>query len=148
MSAIELVNRIVDETRGTDAHATARRLRAAILSELGLDRSMARLPDEAAIAGEIVGRALAIDTLRLRSAGRGDSRACLARQIAMYALFEATAMSHGAIGKGFDRDRTTVIYAIERVEALMAAGAEFRDQVKGIVATLRAALAVRARDVA
>jgi len=45
--------------------------------------------------------------------------------VAMWLCFKVTPSSFPEIGRAFDRDHTTVMHAVERVEALLLQDAEF-----------------------
>lgn len=65
-----------------------------------------------------------------------------ARQVAMYVVRELTDMSYPAIGRVFgDRDHTTVMHAVSKVEALMAERKAIFHQVQGIVQEVRKGVA-------
>ncbi len=65
-----------------------------------------------------------------------------ARQVAMYVVRELTDMSYPAIGRVFgDRDHTTVMHAVSKVEALMAERKAIFHQVQAIVQELRKGVA-------
>jgi chromosomal replication initiator protein len=60
----------------------------------------------------------------------------LPRQVTMYLLRQLTDLSLMEIGRMFGgRDHTTVMYACEKVGALMQADAVFADKVNGLVST-------------
>jgi chromosomal replication initiation ATPase DnaA len=50
--------------------------------------------------------------------GRGTRRASLARHITMYLMHTLLSASYSAVGEALSRDRTTVMYAVRRVEAM------------------------------
>lgn len=54
----------------------------------------------------------------LRAATRRTSQVALARQIAMYLVHVAFAMSIGVVAEAFARDRSTVRHAVQRIEAM------------------------------
>ncbi len=54
------------------------------------------------------------------------------RQIAMYLAKALTPRSLPEIGRKFDRDHTTVIHAVKKVEEMMAEDASFREEVEGL----------------
>lgn len=72
---------------------------------------------------------------------RGASRRrplVTARQISMYVFRQLTEMSYPAIAREFGgRDHTTVIYAVEKVEALMQERRQVYDQVTELIRTIR-----------
>ena len=64
-----------------------------------------------------------------------------ARQIAMYLIRNLTNLSLPDIGKEFDRDHTTVLYAIRRVEAALKAKDEtIQNNVRDITANINSSL--------
>ncbi len=64
-----------------------------------------------------------------------------ARQIAMYLIRNLTNLSLPDIGKEFDRDHTTVLYAIRRVEALVKAKDEtMMNNIRDITANVNSSL--------
>lgn len=76
------------------------------------------------------------------SALRGQSRVkdtAVARQVAMYLIRSQTNLSLNDIGREFDnRDHTTVIHAIKRVEERMKSDADLTEIVKDIKANINA----------
>ena len=72
---------------------------------------------------------------------RGASRRrplVIARQISMYVFRQLTEMSYPAIAREFGgRDHTTVIYAVEKVEALMQERRQVYDQVTELIRTIK-----------
>jgi chromosomal replication initiation ATPase DnaA len=58
----------------------------------------------------------ALDVADLEALVRGSQRVALARQIAMYLAHVGFGLSFEAIGRAFDRDRTTVGHACRVVE--------------------------------
>ena len=85
-----------------------------------------RTPDE--MLTEIAGYfGLSVDALRGKSRQRD---LVVSRQVAMYVFRELTDLSYPAIGRLFgDRDHTTVIHAVEKVQKLMAERKQTYDQV-------------------
>jgi chromosomal replication initiation ATPase DnaA len=57
-----------------------------------------------------------LDVATVMSSTRGAPRAAYARQVAMYLAHVGFALSFEAIGRAFDRDRTTVSHACRVVE--------------------------------
>ena len=70
--------------------------------------------------------------------GQRRTRAvALARQVAMYLLRQLTELSLVDIGRVFGgRDHSTVIYACEKVGALVATDNEFAERINGLISTL------------
>ena len=61
-----------------------------------------------------------------------------ARQVAMYVIREVTSMSYEAIGNEFSgRDHTTVIYAVQQVQARMKTQPTFRATVEDIIKNVK-----------
>ena len=54
------------------------------------------------------------------------------RQVAMYLAKALTPRSLPEIGRKFDRDHTTVIHAVKKVEEMMAEDPSFREEVEGL----------------
>jgi chromosomal replication initiator protein len=69
---------------------------------------------------EDVARHYRISHLHMTSSRR-DRSVARPRQIAMYLCFKLTPKSYPDIGRAFDRDHTTVMYAVKRIEALRLA---------------------------
>lgn len=67
---------------------------------------------------------------------RRFGRAVEPRQVAMYLARRVTPFSMPRIGRSFDRDHTTVIHAIRKIESRMASDAPFRDRVNGLLRRL------------
>ena len=79
-----------------------------------------------------------IDNDALRGQGRTKDTA-LARQIAMYQIRRMTNLSLKEIGKEFDnRDHTTVMHSIDRVEKLMKTNPEVSEIIKDLNANINA----------
>jgi chromosomal replication initiation ATPase DnaA len=57
-----------------------------------------------------------LDVASVMSSTRGSPRTAYARQVAMYLAHVGFALSFEAIGRAFDRDRTTVSHACRVVE--------------------------------
>src|SRR3954452_19344014 len=80
-------------------------------------------PDQASVEQIQIAAAEAFGLSRDRILARDRSpRAALARQIAMYLARELTDVSLPEIGRGFDRDHSTVVHAHKRIAADVAAG--------------------------
>ena len=61
-----------------------------------------------------------------------------ARQIAMYVFRDLTDLSFPAIGREFgDRDHTTVIHAVDKIQGLMGERQEIYDQVTSLTAAIK-----------
>ncbi|GAB1715659.1 MAG: hypothetical protein NTAFB05_07010 [Nitrobacter sp.] len=65
---------------------------------------------------ELVADGFGLDAAAMMSPTRGARRAAYARQVAMYLAHVGFALSFEAIGRAFDRDRTTVSHACRVVE--------------------------------
>ena len=64
-----------------------------------------------------------------------------ARQIAMYLIRQLTKMSLPDIGKEFDRDHSTVLYGIRKVEVALKNGDQFmQDRIRDITANINSCL--------
>ena len=64
-----------------------------------------------------------------------------ARQMAMYLIRNLTNLSLPDIGKEFDRDHTTVLYAIRRIEAALKAKDEtIQNNIRDITANINSSL--------
>ena len=74
----------------------------------------------------------------LRGQGRTKGTA-LARQIAMYQIHRMTNLSLKELGKEFDnRDHTTVMHSIDRIEKLTKQSPEIAEVIKDINANINA----------
>lgn len=61
-----------------------------------------------------------------------------ARQAAMYCIREATRMSYEEIGKEFgNRDHTTVIYSVQKIERLMKSQPDFKAKIEDILKNIK-----------
>lgn len=79
-----------------------------------------------------------IDNSALRGQGRTKDTA-LARQVAMYLIREMTNLSLKEIGREFEnRDHTTVLHSIERVEKLKKSTPEITEVIKDIRSNINA----------
>lgn len=67
---------------------------------------------------EIAGALFQIPTKELRRPGRSGVSVSRARQIAMYAAHVGLGLSMSDVGRGFQRDRTTVLHACHLIEDL------------------------------
>jgi chromosomal replication initiation ATPase DnaA len=65
---------------------------------------------------ELVADGFGLDAAMMMSPTRGAQRTAYARQVAMYLAHVGFALSFEAIGRAFDRDRTTVSHACRVVE--------------------------------
>ena len=78
------------------------------------------LRDEPVLAREFlyntVSTVFEIDGALLAQPSRGRARIALARQVAMYLGHVACGLSLTAVGRVFDRDRSTVAHACKRIE--------------------------------
>ena len=87
---------------------------------------------------EEVSKFYGIEAEAIRGQGRTKDTA-LARQIAMYQIRRMTNLSLKEIGKEFDnRDHTTVMHSIERVEKLTKTNPEIAEVIKDINANINA----------
>ena len=95
------------------------------------------LPSSDVIIDE-VSKLYSIDADAIRGQGRTKDTA-LARQIAMYQIRRMTNLSLKEIGREFgDRDHSTVMHSIERVEKLMKQSPEVAEVIKDINANINA----------
>ena len=95
------------------------------------------LPSPEIIIDE-VGKFYGIDPDAIRGQGRTKDTA-LARQIAMYQIRRMTNLSLKEIGKEFDnRDHTTVMHSIDRIEKLTKQSPEIAEVIKDINANINA----------
>ena len=69
---------------------------------------------------------------------RRPERIVAPRRIAMYLAHKLTNHASGAIGRQFDRDHTTILAAVKKVERMMRADGELRAQVAALEAALSA----------
>ena len=69
---------------------------------------------------------------------RRPERIVAPRRIAMYLAHKITNHASGAIGRQFDRDHTTILAAVKKVERMMRASGELRAQVAELEAVLAA----------
>jgi len=61
----------------------------------------------------------------------------LPRQVAMYASKQLTTMSLPVIGEQFDRDHTTVLHAVRKIDRLMQDSSEFREEIQRLLSVLK-----------
>lgn len=80
----------------------------------------------------------------LRSPGRSPQSVSRVRQIAMYVAHVTLGLSMRAVGNGFGRDRTTVLYACHQIEDLRE-DEEFDDIVTRVEQVVMVAFGVSAR---
>ena len=87
---------------------------------------------------EEVSKFYGIEADAIRGQGRTKDTA-LARQIAMYQIRRITTLSLKEIGREFDnRDHTTVMHSIERIEKLIKTNPEIAEVIKDINANINA----------
>ena len=97
------------------------------------------LPSAALIIAE-VSRFYGVEENLLRGRLKSNN-IVMPRQIAMYLIRDLTHQSYKAIGREFGRDHTTVISALQKVEALIAKGdKETIDNLRDITANINAKL--------
>jgi len=114
--------------------------------ELSLDLAQEVLaniwgPDERRIALEDIQRRVAeVFTVRpqdLRAKTRTKAVA-FPRQVAMYLARQLTSHSYADIGRGFGgKDHTTVLYAVQKIEALLQEDPKFQKTIDHIITTIR-----------
>ncbi|HDZ72506.1 MAG TPA: hypothetical protein ENH55_06940 [Aurantimonas coralicida] len=68
------------------------------------------------LAREIAGAFFAIPVREIERPGRAIASVCEARHVAMYLAHVAFQVPLSAMANGFGRDRTTIAYAIRRIE--------------------------------
>jgi chromosomal replication initiation ATPase DnaA len=86
--------------------------------ELVSQASSALMPLRAGVTQILVAQAYGVTLEEMRAATRRTSQTAFARQIAMYLTHIVFSMSIGDVAQAFARDRSTVCYAVQRVEAL------------------------------
>lgn len=67
---------------------------------------------------DIVAALFSVPSKELRKAGRTVDSVSRVRQIAMYVAHVVLRLTQGEVGRGFSRDRTTVIHACHTIEDL------------------------------
>ena len=75
-------------------------------------------PERADMALALVAHIYGVETKMLRVATRGNPRAALARQVAMYLCHVVHRMSLSAIGDAFGRNRSTAAHAVRHIEEM------------------------------
>ncbi len=96
-------------------------------------------PLRAGMAQIVVAHAYGVELSDIRARSRGESRAARARQIAMYLAHVVFSMTVAEVARGFGRNRSTALYAIQRVEALRE-DPELNRRLGWLEATLRGAV--------
>jgi chromosomal replication initiation ATPase DnaA len=86
--------------------------------ELIAQQSNASTPLCAGVTQILVAQAYGVTLEEMRAATRRTSQTAFARQVAMYLAHVVFSMSIGDVAQAFARDRSTVCYAVQRVEAL------------------------------
>ncbi|MBO0905962.1 helix-turn-helix domain-containing protein [Jiella sonneratiae] len=79
---------------------------------------MATVAAACRLAQEIAAFGFDVPVAEIRRASRAESRACDARHVAMYLANTTFGISSTRIGAAFGRERTSISYAIRRVEDL------------------------------
>ncbi len=74
------------------------------------------LLNRASIAQALVAHVYGVTLADMNAPTRGQSRAALARQVAMYLSRVVFGMSLGAVARAFGRDRSTVSHAFHHIE--------------------------------
>ena len=90
----------------------------------------------ALLAQMTVAEVTGITLLDLRNVKRGGAQAAFARQTAMYLCHLVFEMNCSAIARAFGRDRTTIRYAVRRIEEARE-HPEFDRSLQWLEATLR-----------
>ena len=67
---------------------------------------------------DVVAAMFSVSSKELRAHGRTSHDVCRVRQIAMYVAHVVLELKMSEVGKGFGRDRTTVVYACHMIEDL------------------------------
>ena len=81
-----------------------------------------------------------IDDAVIRSAKKSKGVAD-ARQVAMYLIRQLTNLSFPDIGKEFDRDHTTVMHAVKKVESSLKSGdSTLQNAIRDITANINSSL--------
>jgi hypothetical protein len=70
----------------------------------------------ARLAAGLAAYATGVSADDIMNATRGPAPAGLARHVAMYLTYAGLGMSYGRVAAAFGRDRTTVSYAVQRME--------------------------------
>ena len=98
------------EIKGRAAHASRRTARDPAREEVVMARC------DAAI--DIIAALFDLPSRELRRPGRSTTDIARVRQIAMYVAHVVLQLKMGEVGRGFGRDRTTVLHACHLVEDL------------------------------
>lgn len=80
--------------------------------------SARRLRDLRETIEALVSASFAVPAAALRTRTRGNARAAVARQTAMYMAHVAMGLNFAQTGRLFERDRTTAAHACRRIEDL------------------------------
>ncbi|MBX3597032.1 MAG: chromosomal replication initiator DnaA [Rhizobiaceae bacterium] len=88
------------------------------IGETRLSRSQERAIELCGNIIEIISALFNVPSRELRSPHRSSQSITQVRQIAMYVAHVVMRLSMKEVGIGFDRDRTTVLYACQQVEDL------------------------------
>lgn len=91
---------------------------------------------------DIVAALFSVPSKELRKAGRTVDSVSRVRQIAMYVAHVVLRLTQGEVGRGFSRDRTTVIHACHTIED-MRDDAEFERVVLMVERIAQAAFRAR-----
>ena len=85
-------------------------------------------------------RSYSIDEIVLRGSKKNKGTA-EARQLAMYLIRQLTNLSLPDIGREFNRDHTTVLHSIRKVESTLKAGnSVLQDNIRDITANINSCL--------
>jgi chromosomal replication initiator protein len=82
--------------------------------------------------------------VRMMTSHHRDWQVSHPRQIAMYLAAELTPKSYADLGRRFNRDHTTILFALKAVQARMAADQEIAEDVRVLRERLMPARAVAA----
>ncbi|HTP77091.1 MAG TPA: helix-turn-helix domain-containing protein [Rhizomicrobium sp.] len=86
--------------------------------ELISQSATALMPLRAGVTQIVVARAYGVTLDEMCAATRRTSQTAFARQVAMYLAHIVFSISINDVAQAFARDRSTVCYAVQRVEAL------------------------------
>lgn len=144
--ALEIEN---GETGRADWAAAMRNVPGKALHRFGPSVAMPKRRDEYAAAVcdgmiDMVSELFNVPGRELRAPGRNVTSVVRVRQLAMYVAHVALQLTMGEVGKGFGRDRTTVVHACHLIEDLRD-DAEF-DAVAGRVEYLATRLFARVQE--
>ena len=94
--------------------------------------------ERARLAASLVAFALRVSLTEILESRRGAAEAAQARQIAMYIVYVGCGISLARVAAAFNRDRSTVSYACQRIEDRRD-NAQFDEWLEGLEETLQKA---------